>query len=388
MSVPSERVAEVVARLKDVPKRADSLDRVEMIMELEDEFGNEAVALAVAFIKASTPHPQATNQSRLPWRVLIVGFIAFALIGVAVYWRWHATRTQRIARSNARVSVTLPSSEVDAIHVGRGDADAQIAAYREKLREKPDSAALHSDLGLALVRRGKLEEAIAEYREAIRLQPELPEPHYNLGVAFGYIGRSAEAVPAFREAIRLKPNDGEAHYRMGMAFVVAGKSEEAIGEYREAIRLKFEDPAVKSHLARLLVAVPGRARGDYEEARALDRAKLIDAHDDAYALQRLALAEYRLGNWDEAIAAANRVMVLDEGGDPSDWFVLAMAHWHKGEKESSQEWFKKAVTWLTAKGRIVQPLSHQLWTEAAAVLGESGPDPGPSAAPDGRLESN
>jgi hypothetical protein len=53
MIIPDPRVAEVVRLLTDLPTGLDSFDTAEMMMELEDEFGIEAVRLAFRFIEAS-----------------------------------------------------------------------------------------------------------------------------------------------------------------------------------------------------------------------------------------------------------------------------------------------------------------------------------------------
>jgi hypothetical protein len=53
MIIPDPRVAEVVRLLTDLPRGLDSFDTAEMMMELEDEFGIEAVRLAFRFIAAS-----------------------------------------------------------------------------------------------------------------------------------------------------------------------------------------------------------------------------------------------------------------------------------------------------------------------------------------------
>ena len=58
-------------------------------------------------------------------------------------------------------------------------------------------------------------------------------------------------------------------------------------------------------------------------------------------MNTLALAEYRVGHWNESIAAAEHSMALREGGSASDWFFLAMAHWQKGEKGEARKWFKR-----------------------------------------------
>lgn len=68
MLIPDERVAEVVARLTDLPE-ADMLDMVELVQELEDEFGRETVTLAARFVEASRKHPsrKTSTQSDAMW---------------------------------------------------------------------------------------------------------------------------------------------------------------------------------------------------------------------------------------------------------------------------------------------------------------------------------
>ena len=56
-----------------------------------------------------------------------------------------------------------------------GNLDAAIAHYTEALKTAPESARLHSSLGLAWMRKGRLAEARAEFTEALRLKPEDPK---------------------------------------------------------------------------------------------------------------------------------------------------------------------------------------------------------------------
>jgi tetratricopeptide (TPR) repeat protein len=57
----------------------------------------------------------------------------------------------------------------------------------------------------------------------------------------------------------------------------------------------------------------------------------------------LGLAQYRAGKWQEAIAAAQKSMELRDGGDASDWFILAMAYQCSGQVEDAHHWYRKAV---------------------------------------------
>jgi acyl carrier protein len=50
--IPDERVAEVVSILTALPRGLDPLDTVELMTELENEYGKETVRLALRFVEA------------------------------------------------------------------------------------------------------------------------------------------------------------------------------------------------------------------------------------------------------------------------------------------------------------------------------------------------
>jgi hypothetical protein len=61
-----------------------------------------------------------------------------------------------------------------------------------------------------------------------------------------------------------------------------------------------------------------------------------------------AAIEYRGGHAAEALAAVERAMALNNGGDASTWFTLAMAHAQRGDKDRARRWFDNAVAWTRA----------------------------------------
>lgn len=277
----------------------------------------------------------------------------------------------------------VPSSDVASLITptsGPTQVDEELAKNRAKVELEPGSAAAHSNLGLALMRKGQVDEAIAEYRAALKLDPNLADVHYNLAMALALDGKYAEAIPEYREAIRLRPDDAEFCYRLGGALVANQKSEEAIAAYREALRIKPDIELVPGNLARLLAFTPKRPKRDYEEALELARKAVASSHENDYEVQTLAVAEYRLGHWSEAIATTKRMFTADNDGDAGDWLLLALAHWQAGEKELARVWFDKALAWIK-QGKVIQPLVRQLWTEAAELMGLPGPDEPPAGAP-------
>ncbi len=123
---------------------------------------------------------------------------------------------------------------------------------------------LHGRLGDSLRLQGKLDEAIAAYREAIRLQPDFAPARLNLGAILCDVKHDYTGAEAeFRETIRRQPHDAAAHLNLGTALVAQGKVSEAIAAYREAIRHKPELAEAHCNLGLAL-----RQQGQYAEALA------------------------------------------------------------------------------------------------------------------------
>jgi superkiller protein 3 len=298
----------------------------------------------------------------------------------------------------------------------QGKRDEAIAAYRQAICLEPSNAVIHANLGVALVRQGKHEEGIARLREALRLQPTAVEIHYNLANALDRMGRHSEAIDAFRTTIRLQPDHASAHAGLGSALSDEGKLAEAVAEYREAVRLR---PGVSLFHRNLGVAL-GRLGKHEEEVVAFREAIRLQpenayshsglawsllrysrvgrrADDEALIHARkavelapkiqgfyntLALAEYRVGHWAESMAASKRCMALGNGEVAYAWFLVAMVHWQRGDKDEARQWFEKATAW-TKQNAPKHTGLLQIWAEAAELLGQ----PGPNAPGVGQLQS-
>ena len=139
------------------------------------------------------------------------------------------------------------------------------------------------------------------------------------------------------------------------------------------MRLDPDTAGTHNLFAWALVVSPDRPRRDYDEALEHSRKAVELAPKDGNYVNTLALAEYRVGHWNESIAASERSMALRKGGDASDYFFLALALWQKGEKAQARAWFDKAVAWTKEKNPKDLEL-RQFWKEAAKLLGLPGPN--------------
>ncbi|MFI5459448.1 MAG: protein kinase [Isosphaerales bacterium] len=70
---------------------------------------------------------------------------------------------------------------------------------------------------------------------------------------------------------------------------------------------------------------------------------------DHWSIHVLALARYRAGRWDEALAAADRSFRIKPGW-PLSWPVLAMAHHRMGHAAEARRWLGKIEAWWAGDG--------------------------------------
>ncbi len=250
-----------------------------------------------------------------------------------------------------------------------------VPRFRRTLQHRPDDIAAHVNLGGILCDvQHDYPPAAAEYgAQPWRLEPNNVKARFGLGNVLREQGQLDDAAVAYRECIRLKPDFAPAHHNLAYVLVRQRNMDAAIAEGRESLRLQPDSVKVPGHLAWILAVYPDRPPREYDEADRLVRQSLETQPKDPTAHATLALVEYRLGHWDEAIAAAERSMALRKGGPAAEWFLLALALASKGEKEKALPWFDKAVE-RAIKKNLTEVDVIQLRTEAARLLGRPGPD--------------
>ena len=249
----------------------------------------------------------------------------------------------------------------------QGKLDEAIAEFRKTIALDPRYARLHGTLGDVLREQGKLDEAIAGWRMAISLDPNFSAAHCNLGHALRDQGKLDEAIAELHKAITLDPKSAVCHLNLGLALCDQGKLNEAIAEYREAIELDPTSVVAHNSLSWLLANCPDATSRDPVQAVDLARKAVQLAPRQGAHWNTLGAAHYRAGDWKASIEALTKSMELSEGGDSTDWFFLAMAHWKLGQKTQARSWYDKAVPWMERH----QPKNEELIRfrdEAAALL--------------------
>ena len=119
-----------------------------------------------------------------------------------------------------------------------------VTFYKYTLRFSPQSARVHTNLGVAYSNLKLYEEAEREYLEAIRLDPLSRHTffHYlNLGALYDATGKEDKAISTYEEAIAINPNLPLAYRFTGNIYLRRGKYQEAIKFYKKAAELTPEN---------------------------------------------------------------------------------------------------------------------------------------------------
>jgi serine/threonine protein kinase len=221
-----------------------------------------------------------------------------------------------------------------------------------------------SSYGRVLERSGRPDQAEGYYRHAllilVRLTAEpleqsesllvknlLSATCQNLETALTATGRPAEVDRVYGDALR---------------------SLERPGPVSSEMRAVLQNQWAWSLLTR-----PEVRWRDTPKAFELARLAAAGRPQDGNFLRTLGLAFYRAGQWDEAIAALQRSMDLRSGGDPHQWFPLAMAYARRGDPVQARAWYYRGMQWIeTDRARLQGHDDVRLFrAEAESLLGLS-----------------
>jgi serine/threonine protein kinase/tetratricopeptide (TPR) repeat protein len=158
----------------------------------------------------------------------------------------------------------------------------------------------------------------------------------------------------------------EAAYRRALQAVVTSPAAPSRNPLLQSTRNR-NDAGARNAIAWVLVAVPGSSPAQLHEAVTLaEKATSLDP--TSWSLwNTLALARYRLNDWNGAIAALDRSQSLPGGDDPSNGLILAMIRWRLGETTQAQRLYDDATNQIKRQHNPPVDL-ERLRDEADALL--------------------
>ncbi len=238
-------------------------------------------------------------------------------------------------------------------------------------------------VGVALERDKRHAEALEHYWQAVDLWKELSveypdnewyrheRAYFSLALAIllQTTGRAEAALEHCRTSVGLneqlvadfpdKP-DHRSRLAYGRGVLISllsslGRDEEIETEVEALLKGK---PSAEG-LNNFAWAIVSRSGASVHSARLASEMakKAVELNPQAgHMWNTLGIAQYRAGNWKDAIAALDQSRELRKGGDGFNWFFLAMALWQLDSQEEARKWYDQAVVWMDKN----QPKTEEL----------------------------
>jgi tetratricopeptide (TPR) repeat protein len=129
--------------------------------------------------------------------------------------------------------------------------------------------------------------------------------------------------------------------------------------YREVCRRvlqrfgQSQDPLELYMLARILALAPNDVAEPAQAVQRLEKAVAARPGEACYR-HTLAVAQYRAGQFDQAVQGLQKSLQLNWDAHVVDWLLLAIAHQRLGHKAEARQWLDKAVQWIEQANKASQ----------------------------------
>ena len=212
-----------------------------------------------------------------------------------------------------------------------------LVLFGRMVRDLPDAALGHHNLGIALARAGRGEEAIRALETAVRLDPH--DVYSQLSLARIYV-ESGRTIEGFRILDRLEPQ--ASHDKM--YFLVRARAHMAVNEWDAAYRTLSQGLHQFPDLAEGYqgLGVVQERRGMVQEARDAYRQAVTLRPDLQWSYLGLARIQLQLGEHGGAASAARAAVRLDSSLVAA-WQILALALEQMGDVAGSRQAWERVL---------------------------------------------
>jgi len=176
-----------------------------------------------------------------------------------------------------------------------GDINKSISILQEAIRNCPNYALFHAELGDSLSRINKHREAINHYMLARKLgNPIGASLPYNIANSYADLEDYSAAITEYNASLNIDPNKTDALVNRGEVYMRIGKLDDAIFDFSRAIEL---NPS-------LTIAYTNRAAASMQKSRYIDaiadyNIALTQAPERAKSYERRGYAYIKIGDSDK-----------------------------------------------------------------------------------------
>src|SRR5712691_5383840 len=274
------------------------------------------------------------------------------LIGQAVFWVCFVSWTANFAAAQDGADVNERFRQATAA-MREGHLDDAGEGFAAIVKETPNFAEAHLNLGLVLQEQNRFEQARASFQRALTLKPKLRGANLFLGVALFRLNHLDQAVVAIQKETTAYPKDPAAWMWLGVVRLAQEMPEEAAEALDKAAKLAPDDVDIlyhrghahllvsKNSYGRLLKIDPNNAlakyklgvltveQGDGPKGKELIEAALREKPGLLHVDYNLGRAEMLLGN-DAAAAQRLERATSAPGSDPEvvrqAWYQLGIVY--------------------------------------------------------------
>jgi serine/threonine protein kinase/WD40 repeat protein len=172
--------------------------------------------------------------------------------------------------------------------------------------------------------------------------------------------------------------DADAPVRLDMDLGELAPVRLSLADNRRTLKTNPNDAVACNNLAWIYATGPADLRNPEEALRLARNAVGLAPNKHEY-LNTLGVAYYRLGQWEEAVAALQDAVKANGGKATAfDLFFLAMCHQDLGQRENARDCYGRANAWWQAQTNVSPQWEAELkafHTEAATRLGLRTPAP-------------
>lgn len=207
--------------------------------------------------------------------------------------------------------------------------------WKEKVKENPNDATAHMNLGAVYQKKGDYDGAMAEYKTAQILDPQNPVVRLNIATLFQQQGNYMMALKSYDSIIAVYPTDALAHYYKASVLKKLGRINEAITQYEMVMKLEPNNQKAKNELIDTIKSMPTAQSLNYMYNMAVKNPK------DYYTQYNFAYMLHSNKRNDEAIAYYQRAIQANPKFVDS-YINIATIYNDKGMHELAMEYLAKA----------------------------------------------